>query len=140
MAPSPVRFTRFFRLQLTGSRFSSTAGFLLFTGRFPAPAWFFLQQVSHEKVLSPSLAVGALADPVAASRKDDHLKVPVRLDQGIDHLHGGGRIHVAIQFANGQQQLPILLSWQPQSATATWYDSGCASMALRALWPPADPP
>ena len=63
------------------------------------------EQVPHEEVAAPALAVGAAAGAVAAAGDDEQVEVLVRLDQGVDHLHRRGRVDVVVELADGQQQL-----------------------------------
>src|SRR5690606_24607531 len=61
-------------------------------------------EMTSEEIHPPPLRVAFLAGPVVASGHGKELEVLVSRDEGIDHLIGGRRVHVRIDFADGEKQ------------------------------------
>ena len=49
---------------------------------------FNTDQMSDEEIAAPAFSVGGLADAVTASRHNQQIEIFVRLDEGVNDLHG----------------------------------------------------
>ncbi len=65
---------------------------------------FCAKQVADEEILAPALQVLGLANAMLTAWHNDQIEVLVGADKRIDYLHGRGRIHVGVPFANRKEQ------------------------------------
>jgi hypothetical protein len=61
----------------------------------------------HEEIHAPTAAVGCFRAAVACAGDDQQVEVLVCFDERVGHLHRGGRIDVAIQFADDEQEFAL---------------------------------
>ena len=65
--------------------------------------WFHAHEFFYEEIETLVFSV-AFAHAVPYARQDHQLEILVGFDEGIDHLHGGGRIHVVVHFSYHEHQ------------------------------------
>ncbi len=69
-------------------------------------------QFSHEEPLGSPASVWRPGRPVPNAGHDQEIETRVRRDERADHLHGRGRVHVAIEFTHDEQQRALEIGGQ----------------------------
>ena len=68
-----------------------------------------IEEGARKKVRQPARAVRCSGDAMPGSGHEKKLEVLVDLDEGIDDLHRGRRVHIIVHFTDHQQQFALEL-------------------------------